>query len=101
MSVVQPAQSTDASPEDSSSVKESPPDTQRAGSGDDTKLHAARFHRTETEWDELLGQVCSSLERKKKINVRWSVLAMMIARVPPYLSLSSSFFPSLVVYVLT
>ena len=25
---------------------------------DDTKLHDARYHKTESDWDELLAQVC-------------------------------------------
>jgi hypothetical protein len=49
--------SNDSSTTDDSQLKESPKTT---NNDDDTKLHSARYHKTETDWEELLAQVCSS-----------------------------------------
>jgi hypothetical protein len=35
---------------------------------DDTKLHVARYHKSETDWEELLTQVCSSSPMKENDN---------------------------------
>ena len=39
---------------------------------DDTKLYVARYHKRETDWEELLTQVCSSSSpmKEKDNNVR-------------------------------
>jgi hypothetical protein len=77
---------------DESSVKESSQDLKTTNTDDDTKLHVARYHKTETAWDDLLTQVCSSpMKEKDKCSF---LFTMMIVRVPPSSFLSSSFSPS-------
>ena len=58
---------------------------------DDTKLHVARYRKTESDWDELLAQVCSSPMKEK--DSCSSLFAMMIVYVPPFMFLSFFFFP--------
>jgi hypothetical protein len=48
---------TDSSKIDDSQLNESPKTT---NTDDDTKLHVARYYKSETDWEELLTQVCSS-----------------------------------------
>jgi hypothetical protein len=50
---------------DDSQLKESSEDTKTTNNDDDTKLHVARYHKSETDWDELLAQVCSSPMKEK------------------------------------
>jgi len=45
--------------------KESLQNSKTINNDDDTKLHVARYHKTETDWEELLAQVCSSPMKEK------------------------------------
>jgi len=61
-----PIDSSNPSTIDNSQLNESPKTT---NNDDDTKLHAARYHKSETDWEELLTQVCSSPMKGKDKNV--------------------------------
>jgi len=69
-----------------SQSKESSENSKTTNKDDDTKLHVARYHKTETDWDELLSQVGSSPMRIKRQML--SFFTMMIVRVPPFFLLS-------------
>jgi hypothetical protein len=74
-------------------LKESSEECKTTNNYEDTKLHAVRCHKTETDWDELLTQVSSSpMKEKDKCS---SFFTMMVVRVPP--SLFLSFFSSFTV----
>jgi hypothetical protein len=70
---------TDSSKIDDSQLNESPKTT---NTDDDTKLHVARYYKSETDWEELLTQVCSS-PMKGKDKKCSSFFTIMIVRVPP------------------
>ena len=50
-------------PSTTDAVPESPHDSSMTNNNnnddDDTKMHAARYRKTEADWNELLAQVCS------------------------------------------
>jgi len=46
--------------------KESSDDSQTTNKDDDTKLHVARYHKTETDWDELLTQITQIMDLSQK-----------------------------------
>jgi hypothetical protein len=46
-------------------LKESSEDPKTTNKDDDTKLHVARYRKTESDWEELLTQVCSSPMKEK------------------------------------
>jgi len=83
------SQTQNASTIDDSQLKESSEDTKTTNNDDDTKLHVARYHKSETDWDELLAQVCSSPMKEKDKCL--SFFTMMIVRVPPSSLVSFSF----------
>jgi len=81
-----PMDSSNPSIIDNSQLNESP---KTINNDDDTKLHVARYHKSETDWDELLAQVCSSPMKEKDKCL--SFFTMMIVRVPPSSLVSFSF----------
>jgi hypothetical protein len=56
-SLSQKDQPTPSSVDDHSSVNDQLTVNNTTNNIDDTKLHAARYHKTENDWDELLRQV--------------------------------------------
>ncbi|CAF0979678.1 unnamed protein product [Adineta steineri] len=62
---LQTQQSTaNSSTVDDSQLEESLQDSKATNNDDDTKLHAARYHKTEADWNELLAQMSNAHGRK-------------------------------------
>jgi chromosome segregation ATPase len=49
-----------------SQLKESSEDSKTTNNDDDTKLYVARYHKTETDWDDLLSQITQIMDLSQK-----------------------------------
>ncbi|CAF0784852.1 unnamed protein product [Adineta steineri] len=57
---------TNSSTVDDSQLEESSQDSKATNNDDDTKLHAARYHKTEADWNELLAQISQIMDLSQK-----------------------------------
>ena len=83
----------DSQPKESS--EDSSPTNSTDSADGDSQLQVARYHKKESDWDELLAQVGSSpMRRRTRQMLFFVIFTIIIVRVPPSSPLSVFFLSS-------